>query len=87
MCIKAGYIYLNKYAGENNPCRVFIVTSVDKKFVYAKCERDGKLDRVYFPFSHVAEDTEHFIKIGELNYDKIIADKLAEMKGAHNEQR
>lgn len=79
--MKVGEIYLNKYAGVGNPCRVFIVTSFDKKFVYGKCEQNGKLDRVYFPASHITNDTEHFVKIGHLNYDKVIADKLAEMKG------
>lgn len=78
--MKVGEIYLNKYASEENPCRVFIVTSFDKKFVYGKCEQNGKLDRVYFPISHIKNDTEHFVKIGFLNYDKIIADKLAELK-------
>jgi hypothetical protein len=84
--MKTGEIYLNKYASEENPCRVFIVTSVDTKLVYGKCENNGKLDRIYFPVSHVKDDTEHFVKIGYLDYNEIIADKLAELKGADNEQ-
>ena len=83
--MRAGEIYLNKNAGENNPCRVFIVTSINSDFVFGKCESNGKLDRVYFPISHIKNDTEHFVKIGYLNYDSVIADKLAELKGATDE--
>ena len=78
--MKVGEIYLNKHASEENPCRVFIITSIGKKLVYAKCEQNGKLDRVYFPISHIQNDTEHFIKIGYLNYDEIIAKNLAGLK-------
>ena len=85
--MKAGEIYLNKYASKENPCRVFIVTSCNKNFVYGKCEYNGKLDRVYFPASHIQNDPEHYVKIGYLNYDEVVADRLAELKGADNEQR
>ena len=84
--VKIGDIYLNKYAGEENPCRVFIVTSLNNKNVCGKCENNGKLERVHFSRLHVRDDTEHYIKIGSLNVDSIIAEKLAELRGAYNEQ-
>ena len=84
--VNNGDIYLNKYASEGNPSRVFIVTSSNNKIVFGKCEKDGQLERVYFPKSQLRDDTDHYIKIGNLNVDSIIAEKLAELRGASDEQ-
>jgi hypothetical protein len=81
--VKIGDVYLNKC--EDNVCRVFIVTSINNKLVYGKCENNGKLDRVCFPKLQVRDDTEHYERIGSLNIDELIAEKLAELKGADNE--
>lgn len=85
--MKSGDVYLNRYAGENDPSRVFMVTSLNNKWVYGKCVNNGKLDRVYFRKANVRNDTEHYIRIGSIDVDGLIAEKLTELRGADNEQR
>ena len=77
----AGDIYLDKKGRQDDPSRVFIITSYNKNFVYGKFEENGKLDRIYFLPSEIEKNPEQFVKIGHLDCDKIIADKLAELKG------
>ena len=84
--MKSGDVYLNKYAGKENPCRVFMITSLNNKWVYGKCVNGGKLDRVYFRKTHVKNDTDHYIKIGNIDVDGLIAEKLIELRGASDEQ-
>lgn len=87
MCLKVGEVYLDKYVSEEKPNRVFIVTSVNAQLVFGKCERNGNLERIYFPVPQIRENPDRFVKINDLNHDKIIANKLAELKGAKDEQR
>ena len=78
--MKVGDIYVNRYASEDNPSRVFIITAINAKYVYGKYNSNGEL-RQCRHYKSMKNDHEHYEKIGHLNYQKIIADKLAELKG------
>ena len=78
--MKVGDIYINRYASKDNPSRVFIITAINAKYVYGKYALGGEL-RVCRHYNSMRSDTEHYEKIGHLNYNKFIADRLLELKG------
>lgn len=84
--MKIGDIYINRYASECNPSRVFIITAINNKYVYGKYAYGGEL-RSCRHYKSMRNDTEHYEKIGHLNYNKIIADKLLELKAESEVKR
>ena len=80
--MKVGEIYLNRWASKDNPARVFIITAINAKYVYGKYRDDvGKLREVRFYKQHMKTDLIHYERLGYFNYQKVIADKLMELKG------
>ena len=80
MEIKKGDIYLNKWASEDNPARIFIATSVNGRYLYGMYEDKGRLYNTRSYYNEVKKDTEHFVKIGSCNYMKFIHDALVKAK-------
>ena len=75
--MKIGDIYVNKYASEDNPSRIFIITAINAKYVYGKYAYKGEL-RSCRHYKTMRNDTEHYEKIGHFNYIKYISEKLLE---------
>lgn len=87
--MKVGEIYLNRWASEDNPSRVFIITAINAKYVYGKYrDNKGNLRVVRFYKQYMKTDLVHYERLGYFNYQKVIADYLKDMKErADNEQR
>lgn len=80
-----GDIVLNKYAGENNPCRISIITYIGKVHINVLYEQKGALKKAQYFTRDLKTDKEHFVIIGHLDYEKVIREKLRELKrGADN---
>lgn len=78
--MKVGDIYINRYASEDNPSRIFIITAINAKYVYGKYVHGGEL-RSCRHYKSMKSDKEHYEKIGHFDYNKVIVNKLLEAKG------
>lgn len=82
--MRKGDIVLNKWAGQLNPCRISIITSVGKKHTDVLYEKNGNLTKGQFYTQDLKTDKEHFVIIDHLDYEKVIRDKLRELKRSDN---
>lgn len=76
-----GDIVLNRWASEDNPVRVCIITHIGKEFTQCLYESKGNLCKCRFYTRELKNDREHFEIIGHLDYEKPIKDLLKKLKG------
>ena len=83
--VHKGDIVLNRWAGYNNPARIFIVEHIGKEMTKVRYEVDGNLRSGNYYTKDLKEDKEHFVVIGNLNYEKPMIERLrAEKARADN---
>lgn len=83
--MKKGDIVLNKWAGKDNPCRIFIITYIGKTHTNVLYEQKGAVKKAQYFTRDLKTDKEHYEILGHLDYEKVIRDKLSELKrGADN---
>ena len=82
--MKKGDIILNEWAGENNPCRISIITYIGKVHTNVLYEQKGAVKKAQYFTRDLKTDKEHFVVIGHLDYEKAIRDKLSELKRSDN---
>ena len=76
-----GDIVLNRWASEENPVRVSIITHIGKEFTQCLYECKGNLCKSRFYTHELKKDKEHFEIIGHLDFEKPIKDMLKKLKG------
>ena len=76
-----GDIVLNRWASEENPVRISIITHIGKEFTQCLYEYKGNLCKSRFYTNELKRDKEHFEIIGHLDYEKPIKDMLKKLKG------
>lgn len=74
--MKKGDIYLNTYAGENNPARIFIVVEYGIELTRAAYEINGKIKTATFKTEIIKNDKEHFKLLGNYDYQSLVAERL-----------
>ena len=80
-----GDIVLNRWASEENPVRISIITHIGKEFTQCLYEYNGNLCKSRFYTNELKRDKEHFEIIGHLDYEKPIKDMLKKLKGGEGE--
>lgn len=81
--MRIGDIYVNKWAGLNNPTRVFFVTFVNHAFVGCIFENGGRLCSGEFRMNSF--DSDHFVKIGHMDLCEQLISRLQEEKRVFHE--
>lgn len=71
-----GDIILNKWASENNPSRIVIITGHNNRFVNFVFPYNGKVEKGMYYLQDFKTDKEHFIKIGHIDLAEIITDLI-----------
>lgn len=74
--MKKGDIILNKWASENNPCRISIITYIGKVHTNVLYEKNGALIKSQYFTQDLKTDKEHFVVIDHLDYEKVIRDRF-----------
>lgn len=82
--MKKGDVVLNKWAGESNPCRIFIITYIGKTYTNVLYEQKGAVKKAQYYTRDLKTDKDHFVVIDHLDYEKVIRDKLSELKRSDN---
>ena len=85
--MRKGDIVLNRWASDDNPVRVVIITHIGKEFTECLYEYNGNLGKSRLYTHELKQDKEHYEIIGHLNYEKPIKDMLKKLKGANDNAR
>lgn len=75
-----GDIILNKWASEDNPARVCIITHIGAAYTNAYYEHNGNLRTCRFYTRELKHDKEHFIVIDNMKYEKPIMNRLKTLR-------
>ena len=76
-----GDIVLNRWASEDNPVRISVITHIGKEFTQCLHECKGNLCKSRLYTYDLKHDKEHFEIIGHIDYEKPIRDLLKKLKG------
>lgn len=73
-----GDIILNKWASEDNPSRIAIITGHNNRYVNYVFPYKGKIKKGMYYLDDYRKDKEHFVKIGHIDLSKILTDLINE---------
>lgn len=82
--MKKGDIILNEWASKDNPCRIAIITYIGRTLTDMLYLYNGNLGNCKVGTRELKTDKEHYKIIGHLDYEKVIRDKLRELKRSDN---
>lgn len=73
-----GDIILNKWASEDNPSRIVIITGHNNHSVNFVFPYKGKVEKGMYYLQDYRTDKEHFIKIGHVDLAEILTNTINE---------